>query len=354
MTPSPARFSAPARASTRAPGSSPIPGSALTPAPRRLVFVAANPSVDRLIEVDAVIVGAIHRPAAGLAVAGGKGVNAARAAAALGARATAVAIVGGRSGDWIEAQLAQLGIEASVVRDATGAETRTCLSVLDRSTGTLTEFYEPGEPITPATWRAFEAAVARELERRDVGGVGAVICSGSLPPGAPDDGYARIVRLAREARASTVTIVDTHGTPLELAVPERPSVVKVNASEAAEATGLPVTDPAGAVRAGQSLIERGAGQVVVTLGAEGAVAVDPASAWRLTSPAGRGAYPVGSGDAFVAGLAIALVAGSPLLEAARAGMAAGIANALVPGAGVLDPAAAALLLDSVEVSALAR
>ena len=332
-----------------APGSSPTPDSP-TSAPRRLVFVAPNPSVDRLLEVDAVVVGTIHRPAAGLAVPGGKGLNAARAAAALGARATVVAIVGGRAGDWIAAQLAALGLEASLVRDADGAETRTCLSVLDRSTGKLTEFYEPGEPIGPATWPAFEAALAHELEAGDVG---AVVCSGSLPPGAPEDGYARIVRLARETGEAGVTVVDTHGAPLELAVAEHPSIVKVNGSEAAEATGLPVTDPTEAVRAARALIARGAGQVVVTLGAEGAVACDGKSAWRLRSDAQRGMYPVGSGDAFIAGLAIAVVAGSSLAGAAGAGMAAGIANALVPGAGNLDPAAAARLLDSVEVSALA-
>ena len=90
----------------------------------------------------------------------------------------------------------------------------------------------------------------------------------------------------------------------------------------------------------------------MTLGADGAIACDGASAWLLTSAAGRGDYPVGSGDAFIAGLAIGLVAGSSLVAAAGAGMAAGIANALVPGAGNLDPAAAARLLDSVEVSAL--
>jgi tagatose 6-phosphate kinase len=191
--------------------------------------------------------------------------------------------------------------------------------------------------------------VARELDRGDVA---AVVCSGSLPPGAPLDGYARIVRIAREA-GPVVTIVDTHGAPLELAVAEHPSIVKVNAAEVAEATGVAVTGPADAVRAAAVLVERGAHQVVVTLGADGAVACDGSSAWRLTSPLGRGSYPVGSGDAFTAGLAMALVAGASLAAAAGAGMAAGMANALVPGAGNLDPVFAARLLDSVEVSALA-
>ncbi len=312
---------------------------------KRLLFVAANPSIDRLVEVDRLTVGAIHRPDGVVAVAGGKGLNAARAALALGARVTVVAIVGGRAGDWIADRLAALGIEASLVRDAGDAETRTCLSVLDRSTGRLTEFYEPGEPIAGATWAACEDAVAQEVERGDVG---AVVCSGSLPPGAPVDGYARIVRLG----APTVTVVDTHGAPLGLAVAEHPSIVKVNGAEAAEATGLPVTGPADAVHAARDLIDGGAGRVVVTLGADGAVACEGSSAWHLRSTAARGTYPVGSGDAFVAGLAYAIVAGSSLVGAAAAGMAAGIANALEPGAGNLDPVFAARLIDEVEVSVL--
>ena len=312
---------------------------------QRILFVAANPSIDRLAEVDVLTIGAIHRPDRVLAVPGGKGLNAARAAVALGARVTAAAIVAGRAGEWIAERLVEAAIDAALVRDGGLEETRTCLSVLDRSTGQLTEFYEPGTAIQPATWPAFEDALRDEIA---VGDVAVVVCSGSLPPGAPDDAYARIVRLA----GSAITIVDTHGAPLGLAVAEHPSVVKVNAAEAAEATGLPVTTPAEAASAARALMERGAGQVVVTLGADGAVACDGPSAWLLTSTAGRGSYPVGSGDAFIAGLAIGLVAGSSLVAAAGGGMAAGIANALLPGAGILDAEAAARLLDQVEVSKL--
>jgi 1-phosphofructokinase family hexose kinase len=281
-------------------------------------------------------------------VPGGKGLNAARAAVALGARVTAVAIVAGRAGEWIAERLAETGIKAALVRDGGVAETRTCLSVLDRSTGWLTEFYEPGTALQPGTWTVFEAALRAEL---GVGDVAAVVCSGSLPPGAPADGYARLLMIAREA-GDALTIVDAHGPALALAVAERPSIVKVNAAEIGEATGIPVTGPAYAAQAAGVLIERGAGQVVVTLGADGAVACDGPSAWHLTSGAGRGSYPVGSGDAFVAGLAIGLVAGSSLVAAAGAGMSAGTANALVPGAGNLDPETAARLLDTVEVAAL--
>ena len=57
----------------------------------------------------------------------------------------------------------------------------------------------------------------------------------------------------------------------------------------------------------------------------------------LEPPAIRGAYPVGSGDAFLGGMAVGVARGDDIIEAARLGLAAGIANALVPGAGELDP-----------------
>jgi 1-phosphofructokinase family hexose kinase len=314
---------------------------------RRSIFVAANPSIDRLWDVDRLEPGLIHRPSRVVAVAGGKGLNAARAAARLAGRVSAVALLGGRAGEWIAERLVASGIDTAVARS--DGETRTCVSVLDRATGELTEFYEPGEPIGLDAWAGLERAVAAELERGDAG---VVVLSGSLPPGAPEDGYGRLVRLVAAAPGDVVALVDAHGAALEAALHERPAFVKLNAAEAAEACGLPATavaDVRGAVAAARRLLDRGPDGVVVTLGAEGAVVADGTAAWALRPPAIRGAYPVGSGDAVAAGLSVALARGEPLVEAARLGIAAGVANALVPGAVELDPAIVPGLRDAVTV-----
>ncbi len=311
----------------------------------RLVFIAANTSIDRLYEVDRLTLGSIHRPSVMVARPGGKGLNAARAAAALGARVTAVGIVGGRAGDWVEERLAEIGVETRMVRSP--GETRTCVSILDRADGSLTEFYERGEGIEPAAWAALEELVAGELDRDDVG---ALALSGSLPPGAPADGYARIARIA--AARSVPVLADAYGPALADVLAERPLVVKVNAAEAGDAAGVAVVDRASAVAAARVLLARGAMNVVITLGVGGAVAVSATGGATLEPPDVRGAYPVGSGDAFLAGLAGALVAGLPLVEAARLGMAAGIANALLPGAGELDRTTAERLAGMVIVTPL--
>ena len=313
--------------------------------PQRVVFIAANPSIDRLYEVDRLVEGTIHRPTLAVARPGGKGLNAARAGAALGARVTAVGIVGGRSGDWIVERLVEIGIDAPMARSA--AETRTCLSILDRASGLLTELYELGEEIEPADWEALEAIVARELDRGDVG---AMAFSGSLPPGAPTDGYARMVRIAG-ARLVPV-LADTYGAALAEVLAERPAVVKVNASEASGVTGLVVDDEESALRAARALRDRGAIGVVITLGIAGAIVVSADGEARIDPPDVRGAYPVGSGDAFLAGLAAGLVGGASLVEAARLGVAAGTANALLPGAGELDRATAERLVAGVAVAPL--
>ena len=308
----------------------------------RLLVVAANPSIDRLHEVERLVVGGINRPIRVVPVAGGKGLNVARAAVTLGGAVTVVALVGGRAGTWIADRLAAAGIDASLVEVA--AETRTCVTVLDRSSGALTEFYEPGAPLEDGAWERLEVSVVRQLDR---GGVGSIAMSGSLPPGAPADGYGRLVRLAAER--SVAALVDAHGAPLDAAVAAGPAIVKVNAAEAAGVVGAAIATADEAVGAARRIAARGAGAVIVTLGAEGAVAIEPGGAWRLRGPARRGDYPVGSGDAFLAGLIVGLSGGATFVESLRLGMAAGAANALAPGAGVLDPSVARGLLDLVTV-----
>jgi tagatose 6-phosphate kinase len=309
----------------------------------RILFVAANPSVDRLYELDRLTVGAIHRPQAVAAVPGGKGLNAARAAARLGGRVTVAGIVAGPSGDWIREQIAARGIDASWA--AADGQTRTCVSILDRSTGALTEIYESGDPVDATAWQALERLVAQTVQ---VGDLAAVALSGSLPPGAPIDGFARIAAIGRSG--AVPVLADTYGPALAAVLAEQPALVKVNAAEAGAATGVAVADPASAIRAAHALRDAGAASVVVTIGVDGAiVAGDPQSARLVPPPDVRGPYPVGSGDAFLGGMAVGIARGDDLVESARLGMAAAIGNAMLPGAGELDAEDVGPILERIAV-----
>jgi len=84
------------------------------------------------------------------------------------------------------------------------------------------------------------------------------------------------------------------------------------------------------------LCQRGAQRVVVTAGAEPALAFESGKLWRIRSPLVAVCNPIGSGDAFTAGLVWRLLRGDDLGEACRWGSAAGAANALTPLAGQLE------------------
>ena len=216
-----------------------------------IVCLAANPSIDRLFGVDRLTPGGIHRPAEFAQVAGGKGLNVARAASALGAEVRAVALLGGHAGRWIAEQCEREGIELAAAWAQ--AETRSSLSVAGADQG-LTEFYEHGAAVTLEEWSGFAELAARHLPQ-----AGWATISGSLPPGAPADGYVPLIRVARSAFDSR-----------EEGIAARPALVKVNAAEAAQLTGM-----ADALDAARTLHEAGGGAAIVTRGRDGAVMVAP-------------------------------------------------------------------------------
>ena len=291
-----------------------------------IAFVSASPSIDRLLHVDAVRVGEIHRPRDVVAVAGGKGLNAARAAHSLGAGVVAVALLGGHAGRWIAGELRSEGVAVEVVPGP--GETRISLSVAADGGG-LTEFYEPAPEVDEQTWAALEDAVATVA--RDVRWVAV---SGSLPPGAPEGAYARLARVAR--RAGAAVALDARGEGLAAGLEAQPDFVKVNASEAAE-LGI---GTAAALRAAAGGGDRVA---AITHGADGMELALPFGRELRAVPPAIGNYPVGSGDAALGGFLAALDAGGDWEAALALAAGAGAANAEQPGAGRLEGKRALIL-----------
>ena len=310
----------------------------------RFIGVSLNAAIDKIAAVDRLEPGRIHRPELLSTVPGGKAINAVRVARTLGAEADVVAVVAGHAGSWVVDQLEARGIRGWFVR--VDGETRTCLSVLDRASGELTEFYEPGLVLPDDRWASVEAALGDALADRPAASV--VLLAGSLPPGAPPDAYRRLAAQASGAGARVV--VDIGGAPLTLALEARPWLVKINAAEASATTGLPTTDRDEVVAAARRLIEEGAERALVTMGVEGAVLVTSTGAWSVGRAPEIGRFSVGSGDALIGGLVAAFAHGEHLRTALQQGAAAAAANALTPGQGELDPADVARLLPSVEVN----
>jgi tagatose 6-phosphate kinase len=323
-----------------------VTGGARASAIRRLVGVSLNAAIDKLAVVDHLEPGRIHRPELLAAVPGGKALNAVRAARHLGVDADVVAVVAGHAGTWIVDELAARGIRGWFVQ--VDGESRTCLSVLDRSTGELTEFYEAGLRLGSDRWSAVEAAL-RDALAYDPGSA-VVLLAGSLPSGASADAYRQLAVTASALGARVA--IDIGGEPLAAALATQPWLVKINAAEASATSGLPTTDREEVVAAARRLIQDGAQQALITMGVEGAVLVTRTDAWSAGPAPEVGPYSVGSGDALIGGFVAGLARGEDLPSALRLGAAAATANALTPGQGELESGDVARLLSLVEVTAL--
>jgi tagatose 6-phosphate kinase len=299
-----------------------------------IVCVAANPSIDKLFEVERVVLGDIHRPLGFVQTAGGKGFNAARAAHRLGAQVRVAAILRGHAGRWLEETLQAEGIGGAFVW--AHGENRSSLSVADREARTLTEFYEHGPDTPVAVWSEFVHAASRLFQPGSW-----LTISGSMPRGLPPNGYRDLVA---EARAAGMRVaLDAEGEALRLALEAGPEIVKVNVGEAVGLLEMPAGDRDDALAACAKLRELagGAGHAgIVTRGADGVTVAAPDGGGYEGVLFERGRYPVGSGDAFLAGLVVGLDRDEPWPAALRLALGAAAANAELPGAGVLDVARA--------------
>ncbi|MFL6129527.1 MAG: 1-phosphofructokinase [Mycobacteriales bacterium] len=300
-----------------------------------ILTLTLNPSLDRTIEVDSLTRGAVIRAGGARVDPGGKGVNVSRALLANGIKSRAVLPCGGDDGQRLVRLLAQEGVDVVAVR-CSGA-TRSNVTLVEPD-GTVTKINEPGEPMSGAELDRVAAAVLHAA----AGSAGApdwVVVCGSLPPGVPVDLYATLGR--RFAGAGMRVAVDTSGPALLAAVAAGAELVKPNREELAEAVGRPLGSLRDVVDAAQELRSWGAGTVLASLGADGAVLVGPDGVVAGESPLVEPRSTVGAGDALLAGFLAAGTRGADGAGAATAlaeALAWGAAAAALPGSRMPRPA----------------
>lgn len=316
----------------------PAPGPVSGEGQPVLLCITPSPAIDRTAHVGRIALGQILRPIELVALPGGKGVNAARAAARLGGLVVTTGMAGGHAGRWIEEALAIEGLRPRWAPAA--AESRTTYVTVDASGASVIVYERPSS----ATDDEF-AAFLRLLEQELLPISARAIVAGSVPAGIETYGHAAMVEACR--RAGRPLLVDASGQGLLVALGAQPDVVKVTREEVVQA-GIVATD-AGSEAAATALVERGASLAIVTDGARPVVAADAAAVWRAEVPRVQAVNTVGSGDSFNAAFSLALMAGTSLETALARGVAAGAANALALGAAMLDPLDAQRLEPQVRV-----
>ncbi|ATY11864.1 1-phosphofructokinase [Amycolatopsis sp. AA4] len=281
-----------------------------------IVTLTPNPAVDVTYRIGAHALGDTNRVREVQRRPGGKGVNVARVLAAVDVPVRALLPLGGEAGRWLGAAL-----DVPFAAVPISGENRTTVTVT--GDGHPTVYTEPGPEVSEAEWRALGARLAECLSGADL-----AVVSGSLPRGASPDLVAEWVRIAREAGVRT--LVDASGPSL-LTAARAGALVKPNQAELLAATSAP-DEAAGAA----ALLRLGAPLVVVSRGAAGIAAYTSAGVFSVPAIPGVHGNPTGAGDAATAGLALALAAGRPLIEALRTAAALGAAAVLRPVAGEVD------------------
>jgi 1-phosphofructokinase family hexose kinase len=257
-----------------------------------IVTVTPNPSIDRTLAVPELRRGEVVRVSSATSEAGGKGINVARALDAMGVAAVAIAPASEATRARLEALLQGHPPLRTVPLDG---EIRTNLSLVEPD-GTVTKVNEPGPALDPATADRLLDDIAAAIAAEDR--VDWVVGSGSLPPGLPDDFHAR---LATRMRPPIRVAIDADRGALRAAIGGRVSLVKPNRVELEELVGHPLATLGDVLDAAAGLVAAGVEQVLVSLGADGALAVDGSSACHVEAPIDDLANTVGAGDALLAG-----------------------------------------------------
>ena len=295
--------------------------------PSKILCLGTTPAAQRVMIFRKLTLDAVNRATTTLDGVAGKSVNVAKVLKALGEQPIATGFLGGDRGEFLQATLTEKGIESDFVTVST--RTRQCITVIDESAGTQTELVEESRPVEPADFVRLMAII-----RRRVPECRAVVMSGTIVTGGPMNLYFEWTQLAESAGAFSV--VDAQGVALIEALTAKPGLLKPNRSELAATVGRELGDDADVMKAMSELIERGAQRVVVTAGKEPTLAFDGKNSWRVVLPQVRVINPIGSGDAFTAGLVSRLLRGDDLGEACRWGAAAGTANALTTMTGEVN------------------
>ncbi|MBS4192077.1 tagatose-6-phosphate kinase [Bacillus sp. FJAT-49705] len=293
-----------------------------------ILAVTMNPSVDISYPLHEFKLDAVNRVETVRKTAGGKGLNVARVIAQMGEKVLATGVLGGTIGDYIVQELNKSDISNDFLNIE--RESRNCIAILHE--GMQTEILESGPTLTKEEGADFLGKFEDLLSK-----VSLVTISGSLPKGLPADYYQQMIEISQ--RKGIPVILDSSGDPLRKALlyKEKPFAIKPNITELSQLLGMKVDS---GIRHLQQALDhelfQGIEWIVVSMASEGAFVRIGAADYRVTIPKIEVVNPVGSGDATVAGLAVALNRNQPATAVLKTAMTTGMLNTIEAGTGSIN------------------
>lgn len=283
-----------------------------------ILVVNLNASIDKHYEMSDLSKGKVMRARQVENTPGGKGLHVANVATILGEDCLTTGFLGGKSGEFIADKLSEYKIKHDFVK--IGGETRSCIAIITDD-GTQTEILEPGPHVTGQELSKFLAKYKELLPQAE-----AVVASGSVPQNVPDDIYAELIDLANQSGKKF--FLDTSGKLLENGLEAKPYFIKPNKDEIEALTGRKIIDKDDVIDEVKMFMDKGIKLVVISLGAKGSIIGYEGKIYKVNVPKIRAVNPVGSGDSYVAGMAVAIVRNYAIEDAIKFASACGTANAL--------------------------
>jgi len=311
-----------------------------------IITVTLNAAIDKTLAVPNFRLGRRHRAVEQTAMAGGKGVNVARALRGLGQPVIATGIAGGPTGTRIVEHLTEEGILNDFVRIR--EESRTSTAVVDPTNGEQTEINEHGPYVSEGELQLFVDKLLYLAK-------GAAVCvvSGSLPRGVDAELYGRLIEEMK--RLHVTTVLDSEGEPMRIATRRGPDVVSPNELEAEGLVGHEFSDDDDRRTAVAEMIDLGAREAIMTL-SDGCLAMlidgGERRLFRATLDVLDPVSTVGSGDAFLAGFVAARYGGRDSDDCLRFAVACGAESTQHFGAGQLEQREVERLVPEVRVEEL--
>lgn len=308
-----------------------------------ITTVTLNPAVDRTVYISKLNPNDTNRVLRAETDAGGKGINCSRMLQRLGAETRALALFGGKSGDFIQAVLAKEGIPVDAV--PIRRETRTSIAIEESADTPPTTLNERGGPIDHDELVAlFEKA--KDAARQS----SFMVFGGSVPVGINQDVYRVLIQIAVAGGAKAV--LDADGEALSEGIKARPFMIKPNLDEAERFLKTEFKSKADVARAAHGIGEMGIELVVISLGKQGAIACYQGELYDAVPPEVKVISTIGSGDSMIAGIVCAVESGMGIEDALRLGSAAGAATAMSSGTDIGEKSAVEELAPQVKISKL--
>ncbi|MEH7011709.1 tagatose-6-phosphate kinase [Neobacillus niacini] len=306
-----------------------------------ILAVTMNPSVDISYPIHEFKLDAVNRVGNVRKTAGGKGLNVARVITQMEEKVLATGVLGGTIGDYIVQELNKSHISNDFLKIE--KESRNCIAILHE--GMQTEILESGPTLTNEEGTDFLEKYEDLLAK-----VSLVTISGSLPKGLPVDFYQQM--LAVSQKKGIPVILDSSGEPLRAALvhKDKPFAIKPNITEISQLLGVEVDSRISSLK--QALEHdwfKGIEWIVVSMGGDGAFVRHGTDDYRVTLPKIDVLNPVGSGDAVVAGLAVALNRNQSVEIVLKTAMTTGMLNTMEAGTGSINMAKFGHYFDLVKI-----